>query len=63
MKDKTTGVVIEEFVILKPKNYLFLVDNNKHKKAKGVNKNAVAAAIHNEYKDVLLNKNYKTLNE
>ena len=63
MKDKTTGVVIEEFVILKPKNYLFLVDNNEHKKATGINKNVVAAAIHNEYKDVLLNKNYKTLNE
>ena len=63
MKDKTTGVVIEEFVILKPKNYLFLVDNNEHKKAKGINKNVVAAAIHNENKDVLLNKNYKTLNE
>ena len=42
---------------------IFLVDNNQHKKAKGVNKNVVAAAIHNEYKDVLLNKNYKTLNE
>ena len=63
MKDKTTGVVIEEFVILKAKIYLFLVDNNEHKKAKGVNKNVVAAAIHYEYKDVLLNKNYKTLNE
>ena len=63
MKDKTTSVVIEEFVMLKPKNYLFLVDNNEDKKAKGINKNVVAAAIHNEYKDVLLNKNYKTLNE
>ena len=62
MKDKTTCVVIEEFVTLRPKN-LFLVDNNEHKKAKGINKNVVAAAIHNEYKDVLLNKNYKTLNE
>ena len=28
------------------------------KKAKGVNKNVVATIIHNEYKDVLLNKKY-----
>ena len=33
----------------------FLVDNNEHKKAKGVNKNIIAIVSHNEYKDVLLN--------
>ena len=37
--------------------YSYLVDDNsEHKKAKGVNKNAVATISHNEYKDVLLNK-------
>ena len=56
MKGKTGGVVIEEFVGLKPKIYLFLVDNNKHKKSKGMNKNVVATISHNEYKDVLLNE-------
>ena len=56
MKEKTRGVVIKEFVGLKPKMYSFLVGNNQHKKAKGVNRNAVAAISHNEYKDALLNK-------
>ena len=42
MKDETGGVLVEEFVGLKPKMYSFLVDNNEHKKAKGVNKNIVA---------------------
>ena len=38
MKVETGGVAIEEFVGLKPKLYLFLVDDdNEHKKAKGVN--------------------------
>ena len=36
--------------------YTFLVDNNEHKKAKGVNKNVVATIYHNKYKDVLLNQ-------
>ena len=37
MKDETAGVAIEEFVGLKPKIYLYLVDDNKeHKKAKGL---------------------------
>ena len=54
MKDQTAGVAIEEFVGLKPKMYLYLVDDNsEHKKPKGVNKNAVAAISHNEYKYVL----------
>ena len=56
MKEKTRGVVIKEFVGLKPKMYSFLVDNNQHKKAKGVNRNVVATISHNEYKDALLNK-------
>ena len=63
MKDETGGVAIKEFVGLKPKMYSFLIDNNEHKKAKGVNKNVVATISHNEYKDVLLNIMYKTLNE
>ena len=43
MKDKTTGIAIEEFVRLKPKLCSYLVDDNsKHKNAKGVNRNAVA---------------------
>ena len=53
MKDETGGVTIEEFVGLKPKMYLFLVDNSEHKKS--MNKNIVAIISHNEYKDVLLN--------
>ena len=58
MKDETTGVVIEEFVGLKSKVYSYLVDDNReHKKTKGINKNVVATVSHNEYKDVLLNKN------
>ena len=57
MKDETAGVMIEEFVKLKPKMYQYLVDDNsEHKKVKGINKNVVATKGHNEYKDVLLNK-------
>ena len=55
IKEEIGSVAIQEFVGLKPKIYSFLVDNNKHKKAKGVNKNVVATTRHNEYKDVLLN--------
>ena len=35
--------------------YTFLVENSEHKKAKGVNRNAVATISHNQYKDVLSN--------
>ena len=56
MKDETGGVAIEEFVGLKPKMYSFVVENNEHIKAKGVNKNVVATIRQNEYEDVLLNK-------
>ena len=59
MKDETGGVAIEEFVGLKPKMYSYLVDDNsEHKKAKGVNRNVVAAISHNVYKNVLLNNKY-----
>ena len=55
MKDETSGVVIEEFVGLKLKMYLFLVDNSsEHKNARSVKK-FVVIINHNEYKDVLLN--------
>ena len=56
MKDESGGAAIQEFVGLKPKMYFFLVDNNEHKKAKGVNKNVVATISHNEHKALLLNK-------
>ena len=57
MTDKTAGVVVEEFAGLKSKMYSYLLDDNReHKKAKGVNKNIVAAIIQKEYKDVLYNE-------
>ena len=57
MKDETAGVVIAEFVRLKPKIYSYLVDHNsEHKKTKGINKNVVATISHNENNNVLLNK-------
>ena len=44
--------MIEEIISLKPKIYLFLVDDNsKHKKSKSVNENVVVTVSHNEYKD------------
>ena len=54
-EDETRGVLIEEFVGLKPKMYLILVDNSKRKKSKGINRNVVVTIGHNEYNDVLLN--------
>ena len=58
-EDKTGRDAIEEFDLLKPKMYSFLVDDNReHKKRKGLNKNVVAATSHNEYKDVLMNNKY-----
>ena len=54
MKDGTGGVAIKEFGRLKPKIYLFLVDDNSvHKKGKGVNNNVVARISHSEYNNVL----------
>ena len=55
MKDETEGVVIKEFVGLKPKINSSFIDDSKHKKAKDANKSFVATISHNEYKDVLLN--------
>ena len=53
MKKETAGVAIKGFVRLTPKMCSYLVDhNNKHKKAKGINKNIVMSISHNEYKDV-----------
>ena len=56
VKNETGSAAIEESVGLKPKMHSFLVGNNEHKKAKGVNKNVVATISHNKYEDVLLNK-------
>ena len=57
-RDETAGVAIKEFAGLKPKMLSYLVnDNSEHKKTKGVNKNVFATISHNEYKNVLLNKN------
>ena len=56
MIDVTRGVVVEEFVELKPNLYSFLIDDSsEHKKAKDVKKNVVARKSYSEYKDVLLN--------
>ena len=46
------------FVRLKPKIYSFLVANNEHKKAKGMNKNVVETIDHYEHKNVLLKNKY-----
>ena len=60
MKDETASVAIDEFVGLSPKKnffFFFLVnDSSEHKKANGVNKNAIKAIIRNEYEDILFNK-------
>ena len=56
MKDETGGVIIEDFVEVKTKMYSFLIDDSsEHEKAKGVNKDFVAATCHSEYKDLLFN--------
>ena len=58
MKDEICGVATEEFIGSKPKMYLILAGNSsEYVKAKSVNKNVLAKISHNEYKDVLLNKN------
>ena len=56
MKDKTGSVGIEESFGVKM--WSFLVDNNEHTEAKGINKNVVATIIRSEYKDVLVNKKF-----
>ena len=45
LKSKTGVAAIKEFVRLKPKTYSLLAENYENKKAKGVNKNAVATKI------------------
>ena len=57
MKDETGGVSNEPFGS-DLKKYSFLIDNNEHKKVKGVNKNVVAMIGHNGYKGVLLNNKF-----
>ena len=64
MEDETAGVVIEEFVRLKPKMYSFLVDHDSEfKKAKDMNRNVVEKIIYNGCKDVLLNKMFEKFNQ
>ena len=59
MKGETTGVATATFVGLKPKMYLFLVDDNsEHKKAKGVKRNIVEKITRKEHKDALLSNNF-----
>ena len=49
MKDKTTGVAIEEFAGLKSKMHSYLVNyDRKHKYAKGINKNIVVTRYDND---------------
>ena len=57
MKDEMGGIVIDEFVGLKPKmSSILLNDSSEYKKAKGINKNVVVKISHNDNKNVLLNK-------
>ena len=59
IKDETAGVAVEEFAVLNPEMYSYLVkDNSEHEKAKCVDRHFVATISRNEYKDVLLNKKY-----
>ena len=58
-KDETSGAVLKEFVILKSKMYLLLVDDNsEHKKAKSMNKNGNKRITDSKYKYVLFDKRY-----
>ena len=55
MKYETDGVIIKNFVKLKPKMHSFLIDDRSdHTNTKDVNKNVVIAISHVEYKDVLV---------
>ena len=55
IKDETGVVEVEEFVRLKLKMYLFLVeDNSKHKKAKVVNINVVPTISYSENKKIII---------
>ena len=56
-KDQTAGKPILEFVGLKSKMYSYKIEEEEHKKAKGVKKNVVKKEIkHQDYLDVLFNK-------
>ena len=56
MKDELGGVVMKEFVCLRPNMYSILVrDSNQSKKAKVMNKNVVAKISQNECKDWMQN--------
>lgn len=58
MKDAAAAVAIEEFFGLKPEVYSYLLDENMEpKKAKRMNRNAVATISHNYFETDLLNKN------
>ena len=58
VNNKNEGVATETFVGLKSEMPSYLAnDNSKDKKAKGVNRNVVVEISHNEYKDLLSNKN------
>ena len=65
MKYETVGVIIKNFVKLKPKMHSFLIDDRSdHKNTKDVNKNVVIAISHVEYKDVLIQqKMFETFDE
>ena len=57
MKDELGGRVIAEFVVLRPKTYLYLTDDYKeNKKAKGTKKCVIKGMIKfDDYKNCLLN--------
>ena len=60
LKDKLGGKIMTEIVILKPKTYSYLMDNNgtqiTKKKAKGTKKFVIWPRLKfNDYKDCLLN--------
>ena len=56
MKNDTGSVTVGKFVRLKSTMYyVFVDDNNEHKKPKGVNRNIIATVGDNKYKHVLLN--------
>ena len=60
MKHETGGVAVKEFVGLKTRMYLFLVDDSdEHKYAKSVNKNVVEKTTHDEYKSAFQSKKFE----
>ena len=57
MKDEVKGKIISKFIGLKSKTYsLIAIDGGEIKKAKEVNKNVFKSIRHEEYIDVLFNK-------